>query len=198
MSLATILKRDERGVAATEMALALPVLVTMIYGIFQVGLLYQANAGMQHALGEGARYATLCIKVGNECTVPADTAIKARMTSKLFGKGDGAFTVNDPGPRNGLSRSLGQLHEEDELHLLPGSDDHAQPREAGLHRRHLARPGSLNSKEGRLLGGLLTLASCGEEGGDRFLHFIRRQPLGEVAVLELHALEQLVRLPAPQ
>ena len=96
MSLATILKRDERGVAATEMALALPVLVTMIYGIFQVGLLYQANAGMQHALGEGARYATLCIKVGNECTVPADTAIKARMTSKLFGKGDGAFTVSDP------------------------------------------------------------------------------------------------------
>ena len=102
MSLATILKRDERGVAATEMALALPVLVTMIYGIFQVGLLYQANAGMQHALGEGARYATLCIKVGNECTVPADTAIKARMTSKLFGKGDGAFTVSDPVPGTGF------------------------------------------------------------------------------------------------
>ena len=101
MNLATILKRDERGVAATEMALALPVLVTMIYGIFQVGLLYQANAGMQHALGEGARYATLCIKVGNECTVPADTAIKARMTAKLFGKGDGAFTVNNPGVGTG-------------------------------------------------------------------------------------------------
>ena len=102
MSRFTILKRDERGVAATEMALALPVLVTMIYGIFQVGLLYQANAGMQHALGEGARYATLCIKVGNECTVPADTAIKARMTSKLFGKGDGAFTVSDPVPGTGF------------------------------------------------------------------------------------------------
>jgi Flp pilus assembly protein TadG len=96
MRLANILQRDERGVAATEMALALPVLVTMIYGIFQVGLLYQANAGMQHALGEGARYATLCIQVGKACTAPADTAIKARMTSKLFGKGDGAFTVNDP------------------------------------------------------------------------------------------------------
>ena len=77
MILSTILKRDERGVAATEMALALPVLITMIYGIFQVGLLYQANAGMQHALGEGARYATLCIKVGTECTVPTDTAIRS-------------------------------------------------------------------------------------------------------------------------
>ena len=96
------LNKSEDGAAAVEMALALPVLVSMIYGIFQVGLLYQANAGMQHALGEGARYATLCIKVGNECTVPADTAIKARMTSKLFGKGDGAFTVSDPVPGTGF------------------------------------------------------------------------------------------------
>ena len=101
MRLATILQRDERGVAATEMALALPVLITMIYGIFQVGLLYQANAGMQHALGEGARLATLCVKVGKNCTSPSDAALKTRMTSKLFGKGDGAFTVNDPVPGTG-------------------------------------------------------------------------------------------------
>ena len=33
----------------------------MIYGIFKVGLLFHANAGIQHALGEGARYATVCI-----------------------------------------------------------------------------------------------------------------------------------------
>ena len=55
MKLLTLLRRDQDGAAAVEMALALPVLVSMIYGIFQVGLLYQANAGMQHALGEGAR-----------------------------------------------------------------------------------------------------------------------------------------------
>ena len=104
MNLATILRRDERGVAATEMALALPVLITMIYGIFQVGLLYQANAGMQHALGEGARLATICIptttvvsgKSTTACKAPTDDAIKNRMTAKLFGKGDGAFTVNNP------------------------------------------------------------------------------------------------------
>ena len=95
------LKREEQGAAAVEMALALPILVSIIYGIFQVGLLYQANAGMQHALGEGARYATLCIKVGTECTVPTDTAIKSQMTNKLFGKGDGAFTVNNPVPGTG-------------------------------------------------------------------------------------------------
>ena len=92
----TLLRRDERGVAATEMALALPVLITMIYGIFQVGLLFQANAGMQHALGEGARLATICIPSGSTCNPPSDTAIKNRISAKLFGQSDGAFTVANP------------------------------------------------------------------------------------------------------
>lgn len=89
------LRWDDRGAAAIEMALALPILVSMIYGLFQVGLLYQANAGMQHALGEGARLATLYERYTSN-NVPTDAAIKSRMTSKLFGKGDGAFTVADP------------------------------------------------------------------------------------------------------
>ena len=96
------ISENERGAAAVEMALALPVLVSMIYGIFQVGLLYQANAGMQHALGEGARYATLCIPSGSSCTTPTNDEIKTRMTSKLFGKGDGAFTVQEPTPGAGF------------------------------------------------------------------------------------------------
>ena len=91
----SLLRRDDRGAAAIEMAIALPVLVAMIYGLFQVGLLYQANAGMQHALGEGARVATLYERYTSN-NVPTDAAIKSRMTSKLFGKGDGTFTVNDP------------------------------------------------------------------------------------------------------
>ena len=91
------LNKSEDGAAAVEMALALPVLVSMIYGIFHVGLLYQANAGMQHALGEGARFATICIPTGSTCDTPTNADIKARMTSKLFGKGDGTFTVQEPG-----------------------------------------------------------------------------------------------------
>jgi Flp pilus assembly protein TadG len=101
MTMVRILKRNEDGAAAIEMAIALPVLVAMIYGLFQVGLLYQANAGMQHALGEGARYATLCITSGSTCTAPTDTQIKTRISSKLFGRGDGTFTVNDPVPGTG-------------------------------------------------------------------------------------------------
>ena len=97
------LHRDDRGVAAIELALALPVLISMIYGIFQVGLLYQANAGMQHALGEGARYASLCLTPSaTGCTAPTDANIKAKMTAKLFGRGDGAFTVADPTPGTGF------------------------------------------------------------------------------------------------
>lgn len=93
----SFLVRDERGASAVEFALAVPVLITMIWGIFQVGLLYQANAGMQHALGEGARFATLCVNVtATSCTAPSDADIKSRMSSKLFGRGTGQFTVQDP------------------------------------------------------------------------------------------------------
>ena len=95
MKMLQLLRRDDRGAAAIEMAIALPVLVSMIYGLFQVGLLYQANAGMQHALGEGARVATLYERYTAN-NVPSDATIKAQMQAKLFGKGDGSFTVADP------------------------------------------------------------------------------------------------------
>ena len=46
MSRSKIIRRDEQGAAAMEFALAIPVLILMIYGIFRIGLLYEANAGM--------------------------------------------------------------------------------------------------------------------------------------------------------
>ena len=95
MSLLKPLRSDQRGAAAIEFAIAVPILVLFIYGIFQVGLLFQANAGMQHALGEGARYAALYDK-NTTSHVPSDTNIKAKMNDKLFGVGGGTFTVSDP------------------------------------------------------------------------------------------------------
>ena len=83
------LRKDDRGAAVVEMALALPVLLTFIYGIFQLGVIFAANAGMQHALGEGARYATLY-------PAPSDTQIKDKMSAKLFGTKVGTFAVADP------------------------------------------------------------------------------------------------------
>ena len=89
MSRFSLLRRNERGAAAIEFAIAVPILVLLIYGIFRLGLLFQANAGMQHALGEGARYATIY-------PTPTNAQIQTRMNSKLFGNGYGAFTVAAP------------------------------------------------------------------------------------------------------
>jgi Flp pilus assembly protein TadG len=91
------LGRDQGGAAVVEMAIALPVLTLIIYGIFQVGVAFQASAGMQHALGEGARLATICYNpTPSGCSVPSDAAIKARISDKVFGTGVGTFNVADP------------------------------------------------------------------------------------------------------
>jgi|KBSSwiStaDraftv2_1062776.scaffolds.fasta_scaffold410246_2 Flp pilus assembly pilin Flp len=84
---------DEQGAAIIEMALSLPILVVMIYGIFTLGQLFEANAGMQHALGEGARYGNLCLSMSGTgtCTVATDTQLSAMVNSKLFGTTNGTF-----------------------------------------------------------------------------------------------------------
>jgi Flp pilus assembly protein TadG len=85
------LAKDDRGASALEFALAVPVLTMMLYGIFTFGQLFEADAGMQHGLGEGARYATLCLNPTSAgvCTVPTDTQIQTKVTSKLYGPSAG-------------------------------------------------------------------------------------------------------------
>lgn len=99
------LTRDESGAAAVEMAFALPVLVVMLYALVQLAEVYRAVAGMQQALGEGARYATLCYTQSSSgCsapaagtgTSPAAGTIKAKIISSVYGIGPGTFTVADP------------------------------------------------------------------------------------------------------
>lgn len=80
------LRGDERGVAMIEMAFALPILLLFVFGIFQFGVILQANAGIQHALGEGARYATLYPK-------PADDLIQAKIANEVFGLNVGTFSA---------------------------------------------------------------------------------------------------------
>jgi Flp pilus assembly protein TadG len=93
--------RNQRGAAAIEAAIAMPVLVVMIYGIFSVGQLFEANAGMEHALGEAARYATLCSSLSTTgstttCAVHTGTEVKAMVATKLFGANNGNGTWDDP------------------------------------------------------------------------------------------------------
>jgi Flp pilus assembly protein TadG len=83
--------RDDNGAGAIEMAIAAPVLVMFIYGIFAFGQILEADAGMQNALGQGARYATLCLNPSSTgtCTNPTDTQITTKVTGALFGPASG-------------------------------------------------------------------------------------------------------------
>ncbi len=80
------LLRDRRGAAGIEFVIAAPALVSMVWGIFQISLVFEANAGVQHALGEAARYATIY-------PTPTDTAIQNMITGKKFGVGNGEWAV---------------------------------------------------------------------------------------------------------
>ena len=55
----TPLRRDEKGVTAIEFAIALPVLVVLMVGILQFGIVLSANGAMRNALGEGLRLAKI-------------------------------------------------------------------------------------------------------------------------------------------
>jgi hypothetical protein len=83
------LSRDNRGVAAIEMAFALPTLVIMIWMIVQLGLAFRAISGIQHALGEGARLATIWPQ-------PTDDQIEAKMEDMVYGIEPGTFTIHPP------------------------------------------------------------------------------------------------------
>lgn len=78
-----------------EIAIALPVIILFVWGIFQLGIAFQANAGMQHALGEGARLATVCQDptADGVCGTATDEEIEDLVSDKLFGTGVGDFDV---------------------------------------------------------------------------------------------------------
>jgi hypothetical protein len=91
------LARDEKGVAVIEMAFAMPILIMMIWMLVQLGLVYRAVAGIQQALGEGARYATLCLNPSAAgCTTPTATAVKAKIDAAVYGIGPGSFNTPLP------------------------------------------------------------------------------------------------------
>lgn len=87
------LARDESGAAMVQAALALPPFLMMIWGITQFGLAVHANNGIQNALGEGARFATLCVSpsLANGCRRPSNDQIIAKINSSRFASAYGSF-----------------------------------------------------------------------------------------------------------
>ena len=100
MRLRTNLRRDKRGAAVIEMAFALPALIIMMWVIIQLGLVFRAMSGIQHGLGEGARFATLYPK-------PTDDAIKTKISDTVYGIGPGSFTI--PTPTSGTADGANYL-----------------------------------------------------------------------------------------
>ncbi|MEP6982742.1 MAG: TadE/TadG family type IV pilus assembly protein [Sphingomicrobium sp.] len=97
MKIAYRLRRDEQGVAIIEMAFALPIFVVMLWMFVQLAQVYRALAGIQQALGEGARYATLCVSpTALGCSAPAASTVKTKIQNSVYGIGPGTFTVDDP------------------------------------------------------------------------------------------------------
>ena len=76
---------DERGASAVEFALVIPVLLTMIIGIMQIGIMFYADAGLQQAVETGARYATIYPN-------PSDAQILAKVGSSKFGLDNSRIT----------------------------------------------------------------------------------------------------------
>lgn len=111
------LRRNNRGAAVIEMAFALPCLIVMIWMVVQLGLVFRAMSGIQHALGEGARLATLWPQ-------PTDDAIKAKITDKVYGIGPGTFAIEDPVPGTDNGSAYVDLEvtytQPTDLLLLPG------------------------------------------------------------------------------
>ena len=83
------LRKDDRGAAVIEMAFALPILIMLIWMVIQLGMVFRAMSGIQHALGEGARAATLW-------PVPTDATIQAKMNAAVYGIKPGTFTIPAP------------------------------------------------------------------------------------------------------
>lgn len=89
MKRALKLLRDPSGATMVEFAFALPILVMFIWMIYQFGLIFRANSGIQHSLGEGARLATLW-------PTPTTDAVKTRMQQSVYGIGPGEFKISEP------------------------------------------------------------------------------------------------------
>ena len=98
MSRASRIVADDAGVATIETAFALPILIVMIWMFIQLAEVYRALAGIQQGLGEGARYATLCLTptAAGGCSRPTSGNIKSKINDSVYGIGPGTFTVADP------------------------------------------------------------------------------------------------------
>lgn len=85
--------KSERGAAAVEFALLLPILVLLVIGIMQFGILFNYYISITHAAREGVRWAAL---ENPESTVKQKTIAAAPSLNPLLTESN--ITVSNPAP----------------------------------------------------------------------------------------------------
>lgn len=97
------LLRNRDGVAAVDFAFAAPILLVLVVGILQVGMVFQTNAGIRNAVEISARYATIYPS-------PTDAQIYAKLRANAFGLGsmpDSTGTTTGTGCKQYTGTSVG-------------------------------------------------------------------------------------------
>lgn len=72
------LVRAREGIAAAEFAMMAPLVLLLIFMVINLGLLFESYNGVQHAVGEGARLATVYPR-------PTDSQITTAVQRAEFG-----------------------------------------------------------------------------------------------------------------
>jgi Flp pilus assembly protein TadG len=96
-------QRDERGSSAVEFALVVPVLLLLVFGIINFGLVMAQKASLSNAARAGARYATVNAYTGTRTC--ANVVDKVRANAPTIGIADTAAGRQSVGVTVKLTRA---------------------------------------------------------------------------------------------
>jgi Flp pilus assembly protein TadG len=93
-------RRQRRGVATVEFAVLLPIILTLLLGIWEVGQLVQMNQILNNAAREGARKASTGINTYSDVNTTVSNYLSAAGVSNVSGLQVQVFNVtqNNAGP----------------------------------------------------------------------------------------------------
>ncbi len=98
------LRHDEHGLATVEAAIALPVLLLVLFGIMEGGLLILTKHQMDRASREAARYCSLYSTKAANCTkVNVDNIIDQTLTTTLLASKVTAVSTTANSPTAGVT-----------------------------------------------------------------------------------------------
>lgn len=96
------LRDGERGAAAVEFAIILPILIVLVLGVIEAGRAYNAQIKLTQAVREGARSSItagsggVAALVASRADLPGFSASNVSVTSCPAGGGDTTVTANYP------------------------------------------------------------------------------------------------------